>query len=301
MALETPILFIIFNRPDTTRLVFNEIRRVRPTHLYIAADGPRHDHLEENTLCEETRRVVEKIDWPCEIKTLFREKNLGCKEGVSSAINWFFENVEEGIILEDDCLPDPTFFNFCQELLKKYRDKKEIMHISGLNLQFGEKFGQSSYYFSHLPHIWGWATWRRAWKKYDIEMRDLKNFVTSNKASALFDNKKIVNFFNSLFLHINNKKIDTWDAQWTYSIMKTSGLAITPNINLIKNIGFGIRSTHTKEGGSKLQQEANSLNKINHPTELVVNQEADSELFKKVYLVSTFDKIKLKIRIILGI
>ncbi len=298
---QVPILFIIFNRPETTRRVFEAIRSIKPARLFIAADGPRSSKPEEGKLCQEAREVATEIDWPCETKTLFREKNLGCKDSVSSAISWFFQNVEEGIILEDDCLPNQSFFLFCQELLERYRDEGRIMHISGLNLQFGEQFGQGSYYFSHFPHIWGWATWRRAWKKYDIEMRGLEKLVTSNKAYALFEDRRMSRFLNSLFLHVRDKKIDTWDAQWAYSIMNASGIAITPNINLVENIGFGNNSTHTNEKSSKLGQKSSPLSKITHPIETIVNKEADSRLFKKVYLVSTSDKIRLRIRKILGI
>ena len=152
-----PILFLVFNRPETTALVFQEIRKVRPQQLFVAADGPRPDRTGEAEKCAEVKKIVAAVDWPCEVKTLFRDNNLGCRVAVSSAINWFFENVEEGIILEDDCLPHPDFFRFCNELLDYYRNDERIMHIGGNNFQFVNKYGKSSYYFSHYAHIWGWA------------------------------------------------------------------------------------------------------------------------------------------------
>jgi len=293
--MNTPILLIIFNRPETTKKVFEIIRQARPEKLFIAADGPRDNRPGEKDLCEETRKIATQIDWDCEIKTLFRKENLGCKAGVSSAINWFFENVDEGIILEDDCVPDQSFFSFCEKMLGKYRDNPEIMHINGTNSQFGEKFGPYSYYFSHCPQVWGWATWKRAWSKYDIGMTDLEQFIETKKTLNLFKNKKVANFWNSLFKYAKRTNINTWDIQWSYSVMNSSGLAITPNVNLVENIGFGTDSTHTSEVNTKLKQKTDSLLKIEEPQEIEAEIEADYKLFKKIYFRSVFTKIKTKI------
>ncbi len=218
VTFNTPILFIIFNRPDTTNIVFAEIKKIRPQKLFIAADGPRKDAPEDYEKCAQAREIVKKIDWPCEVRTLFQKENLGCGYGESTAMNWFFDNVEEGIILEDDCAPDQSFFYFCQELLKHYRDNKKIMHISGDNFQYGKKRGWSSYYFSEYTHpCWGWATWRRAWKFFDF------NCVSPEQ------------------------KKSSWDKQWYLSVRKQNGLAILPNINLVTNIGTSDDATHTKE------------------------------------------------------
>jgi len=169
-SLKVPVLFLIFNRSDTTQLVFNEIRKAQPAQLFIAADGPRKDRPEDIENCRKVREIIRQVDWDCSVSTLFRDENLGCKRGVSSAIDWFFSHVDEGIILEDDCVPDPSFFPFCQELLERYRDDERIMVISGDNLQFGRRKSQYSYYFSRCFHLWGWATWKRAWDNYDIKM-----------------------------------------------------------------------------------------------------------------------------------
>lgn len=292
--LKTPILFIIFNRPNTTAQVFETIRKVKPQKIFIAADGPRDNKPEDIKLCKETREIMKKIDWDCEVKTLFREKNLGCKVAVSSAINWFFDNIEEGIILEDDCLPNQSFFNFCENMLEKYRDEEKIMHINGTNSQFGEKFGLYSYYFSHCPQVWGWATWKRAWNKYDIEMTNLDDFIKTKKTYKLFNNKKVANFWNSLFKCTKN--INTWDIQWSYSVMYNSGLVITPNINLVKNIGFGTNSTHTNEVDNKIKQNGFELLTIKEPPELNYDAKVDYKLFKKIYFRSIFDRIKSKIK-----
>jgi len=166
----TPILFLVFNRPNTTQRVFNVIRQVKPKQLFVAADGPRRDKGADEEKCEATREIVKQIDWDCEVKTLFREENLGCGKAVSSAITWFFENVEEGIILEDDCLPNLDFFGYCEELLDRYRDNREVMFIGGDNFQKGKKWGDASYYFSAYNHVWGWATWKRTWDIYDFKL-----------------------------------------------------------------------------------------------------------------------------------
>jgi hypothetical protein len=179
----TPVLFLIFNRPNTTEQVFEAIAKAKPRCLFVAADGPRTDKEGEAEKCQAVRDIIKRVDWDCEVKTLFREQNLGCKEAVSSAITWFFEQVEEGIILEDDCLPSDSFFSFCAELLEKYRDDKRIMMISGDNFQDGIQRGDASYYFSSVPWIWGWATWRRAWRLYDREMQTFPSFV---KAFGMF-------------------------------------------------------------------------------------------------------------------
>ncbi len=290
--MNTPILFIVFNRPKTTQIVFEAIRKIKPRKMFIAADGPRSGNMSDSTLCESVRKISLDIDWPCEVKTLFRQSNLGCKMAVSSAIDWFFENVEEGIILEDDCLPDQTFFSFCEAMLEKYRNHTEVMHINGTNSQFGEKFGSYSYYFSHCPQVWGWATWKRAWVTYDITMKDLPNFIFSKKAYGLFKNKKVANFWNSLFTYMQEKKVDTWDTQWTFAIMNASGLAVTPNTNLVQNIGFENGATHTHTSHAKLQQKSGRLEKITHPPTINPDIHADIKLFKKIYYRNIFDIIK---------
>ena len=174
-SVNTPVLFLIFNRPETTEIVFSVIRKAEPPRLYVAADGPRPDYPNDAESCEIVRAIATDVNWDCKVKTLFRDQNLGCKLAASKAIDWFFEQELEGIILEDDCLPDQSFFWFCQELLGKYRDDTRIMHIGGTNFQFGKERTKYSYYFSRYAHVWGWASWRRAWKFYDVEMKNWRD------------------------------------------------------------------------------------------------------------------------------
>ncbi|MBS1526517.1 MAG: nucleotide-diphospho-sugar transferase [Bacteroidetes bacterium] len=245
---DTPILFVVFNRPDTTKIVFEAIRKIAPRKLYISADGPREDVPGDRENCREVLEIVKNVDWECDSRTLFRENNFGCGLGRSMAFDWFFENEEEGIIIEDDCLPDQSFFPFCQELLEKYRHDTRIMHISGSNFQYGWKHDQDvSYYFSRNPHEWGWASWRRAWKTFDFRTKNypevigkkyLKGYYSS-WVEGLYRLNKISKTYN------NPNAPHWWDYQWAFAININSGLAITPNVNLIKNIGFGENATHT--------------------------------------------------------
>lgn len=243
----TPILFLVFNRPDTTKQVFERIKEVKPTKLYIAADGPRENKLGEKELVEQTRQMVIKgIDWPCEVKTLFRDENLGCGKAVSTAIDWFFENNEYGIILEDDILVDLTFFLFCENMLSYYIDDERIMMISGLNIANSWKTKYYDYIFANYGSVWGWATWKRAWKHYDFNLSfwanefERQQFIKMSFLSIEEQNHRI-HLYNELY----TKKIDTWDYQWTVAKLRNNGLTIIPTVNLVKNIGFSLNATHT--------------------------------------------------------
>ncbi len=273
----TPILFLIFNRPDTTTQVFQQIRAVKPKYLYVAADGPRSNKPGEEELCQQARDVVlNYIDWNCELKTRFQEKNLGCKLAVSSAVTWFFQNVEEGIILEDDCLPDLSFFNFCKTLLEYYRDNYQIMHIGGANFQKGKIRSDGSYYFSKINHVWGWATWKRAWKLYDLNLATFPTFRDNNGIKKYFQNSRLEKFWEKRFTIAYENKIDTWDIQWQYAMCYNNGLSIIPNYNLVSNIGFGQVGTHTSMSFHPLANiPRTKLDKIIHPSDMTPNIEAD--------------------------
>ncbi len=274
---QTPILFLIFNRPDSTKLVFESIRSIKPAKLYIAADGARKHKVGEDLLCQETRSIIDLIDWECEIKTLFRTENLGCKIAVSSAIDWFFENEEQGIILEDDCLPNESFYIYCETLLNYYASNERIMHISGNNFQDGIVRGDGTYYFSNYNHIWGWATWKRAWKAYNVDLSFLTETEIETLIEKQFDTKKERLFWNNIFKKVINKTIGTWDYQWTYAVWKNNGLSILPNKNMIANIGFNNNGTHTS--GVDILGLSNMrtflISKIIHPTEIEINKKAD--------------------------
>jgi len=282
----TPILFLIFNRLETTERVFAAIRERRPKYLFVAADGPRDNKTDEAEICWEVREYVKNnIDWDCEVKTLFRDKNLGCKVAISSAIDWFFENVEEGIILEDDCLPDQSFFPFCENLLEKYRYSNEVAVISGNH--FGnEKIGEASYYFNKIPHIWGWATWRRVWAKYDVNMSGFPGFERNKGIEKIWDKKKVQDYWLYILNDVYNNRIDTWDYQLTFSVFLNGEVCICPNVNLASNIGFGENFTNTLIADKRVA--GLSLNNIKFP---LVHPESIKYDEKNDYIIN---KLQLK-------
>ncbi len=273
---DTPILFIIFNRPEVTQTVFEKIREVKPAKLYVAADGPRTQKKGETELCEQTRAIINQVNWPCEIKKLYHENNLGCGKAVSTAITWFFDHEEMGIILEDDILVDSSFFTYCSEMLTHFKDDNKVMHINGCNFQAGQKRGEGSYYFSAFPHVWGWASWRRAWKNYDFNLSDINYFYNLNKLDYYFKTKAIKDYWYEIFFKMNRKWIDTWDFQWNYAIWNTKGKVITPNVNLVSNIGFGASATHTFDEYNKFSNmKKGSIDLIKHPSETKMDAVAD--------------------------
>jgi hypothetical protein len=301
--LKTPVLFLVFNRPDTTKQVFEAIRKARPAKLYVAADGPRENNETDAQNIKQVKSIVTNVDWNCELKTLFRNENLGCKIAVSSAIDWFFENEEEGIILEDDCLPHASFFRFCEELLDKYREDKRICMISGDNFQFGRKRTEYSYYFSRYPHIWGWASWRRVWRNYDVNMELWPKIRRDNWLYGYLWEKECVEHWTEIFDNVYEGKIDTWDYQWVFTSWIQNSLVILPNVNLVSNIGFGESATHTTKTNILAQLEAGPIKfPLLHPPFMLRDCVADrytEKLEKSLSTKPIFLKIVDKLRSIL--
>lgn len=289
------LLLLVFNRPQTTRQVWEWVRQARPARLYIAADGARSSRAGEDVRVNEVRQIVNAgVDWTTEVKLLFRERNFGCKNAVSSAIDWFFEHEEEGVILEDDCLPGADFLPFCYSLLDYYRHNEQVMHISGNNFLNGKIEMAESYYFSKLTHIWGWATWRRAWKHYDVEMKTWPEKMKQGLINEIWMKRSQVNYWQKKFSQMYNGEIDTWDYQWTYAVWANNGLAINPKVNLVKNIGFDEDATHTKKESWWLVNEVEPLPVISHPSQIKVNHQADDYSSSFLY-PSIFDKVKIKL------
>jgi len=260
-------------------MVFSEIRKVKPARLYISADAPRGNVPEDINKCGKTREIIDKIDWKCEVHTKFNEKNLGCKLAVSSAIDWFFSHEENGIILEDDCLPTNFFFWFCQELLEYYKHDSRVMHISGTNLLGKTSIGDGSYFFSKRAIIWGWATWRRAWQFYDIEIKTLPDFIAQDKIKAIYNMPCLQEAYLNAYRIMYNNKGDTWDWQWVYTVMSQNGLGVIPNKNMIKNIGFREDASHTFTKNFTLEN-INSYEdvEISHPKFLLHDYTAEVEI-----------------------
>lgn len=243
-----PILFLVFNRPDLTERVLTRIRDVQPSRLYIAADGPRPSKPGESELCDRTRRAAEAIDWPCEIHKLYRESNLGCRIAVSEAIAWFFQQEPEGIILEDDVLPDLSFFPFAAEMLERYRDDPRIAVVNAASFARLSLNPSASYYFTRFPLIWGWASWRRTWDRYDIHLARWPE--SKDRINSHLPTRAAARCFTSAFEQTKAGKIDTWDYQLAHSVFERGSICISPRVNLVENIGFDDRATHTAAGTS---------------------------------------------------
>lgn len=272
---KTPILLIAFNRPDLLEQTFAKVRMVQPSHLYIAVDGPRSNRKGESDKVKECQSFAQKVDWSCEVHTLFREDNLGCGRGPAEAISWAFESTERLIILEDDCVASTSFFRFCDEMLERYKDDERVWLISGRSHQSKSKyFNRQDYIFSHYAHTWGWATWKRCWNQFDIMMSDAPQFLELGGAMNVLASKKQGEYYNRRFLqtykHINEEVAHSWDFQWVYAYMKNGGLGIVPCMNLIKNIG--VYGTHTGNDSKVMDMEAEELpDQLCHPLFVIKN------------------------------
>jgi hypothetical protein len=282
--LKTAVLFVIFNRPNTTKQVFEAIRKAKPPRLYVAADGPRADKPGEAEKVEQVRWIATQVDWDGEVKTLFRDENLGCRKGVSTAIDWFFENEEEGIILEDDCLPSQSFFWYCEELLERYREDMRIMAVSGDNFQKGHARNEFSYYFSRFNHCWGWASWRRAWSYYEKNMQSWPYIRDNNYLQDILLDKTAVQYWNKIFETAYRNKIDSWAYRWTFSCWIQNGLTVLPNVNLVSNIGFGEDGTHTSGDSPLSKMAAFELSfPLKHPNWMIKDKRADDYTQKTIF------------------
>jgi hypothetical protein len=278
--MKSAILFLVFNRPDTTLEVFEAIKQAKPPRFYIAADGPRRNKVGETEKCVQVREIImHGIDWNCEIRTLLRDENLGCGKAVSQAISWFFEQEEEGIILEDDVLPHPEFFEYCDILLERYRDNVNVKFISGRNALNGEAANLDSYYFSAFNYVWGWAAWRRTWDIYDFSLKAKTANEFNKVLDNYFDSMNIKRYWRNIFDIMKVDPFDTWDYQLTFSLWFDNAISILPNTNLIKNIGFGENATHTvNKQDLRKHLEYKSIFPITHPNKIVINNEADLNL-----------------------
>lgn len=291
--MKSSVLLIIFNRPDTTKRVFEEIKKAKPKKLYIAADGPRLERNDDINKCSQAREIVNDVDWNCVVNTLYSDRNLGCKVAVSRAINWFFSNEEEGIILEDDCLPSQSFFSFCDDQLAKFRDDKRIFLISGYNKQNTWKEKEADYFFSNYGGIWGWASWRRAWMHNDLEMNDLEEFIKQNKLKHLLGSKQGKIREKQMLAAKAGYNMNTWDFQWGYSRHVNSGMACVPSRSLIENIGFGSDATHTSINTSSIKVKRHELiTPLKENRYIIADKDYDNLFFKDD---SILIKIKSKI------
>jgi hypothetical protein len=277
VTVDTPVVLIIYRRPAQTSRVFQQIRAAQPRDLFVIADGPRS--ARENFACELARIEVERVDWPCHVRRIYSPSNLGCKKRVFSGLNFVFEEVQSAIILEDDCIPDLSFFSYCEELLLRYRYSDLIMMISGQSCFSNNTTLKDSYFFSKSCLIWGWATWRRAWKLYDPLMSVWPKVRDTSWLEDFLGNRNETVQWKSAFDEVYSNSVDTWDRQWAFSCWQNNGLSIVPRCNLIQNIGFGSRATHTRK---KVKFAGHQSSRIDfpliHPQRVIWNSELDREL-----------------------
>jgi hypothetical protein len=296
--LKAPIAFMIFNRPDTSERVFAEIAKAKPSKLLVVGDGARTGRPGEAEKVAATRAIIERVDWDCEVLTNFSETNLGCRRRMSSGIDWVFDQVEKAIILEDDCLPDPSFFRFCDELLELYEPDQRIGQITGVNFQFGHRINDDSYYFSKYGHIWGWATWRDRWKNhYDVDMKAWPELRDGGGLADLIGCPAEEKYWTGVFERTFQGAIDTWDYQWVFACMLHGRLAVLPNSNLVSNIGFGPAATHTSGSGELSNLRTVPMQfPLRHPRGVFQCRRLDSRYFKRFLGVSLYRRIKSRLR-----
>ena len=297
LRLNTPVLLIAWRRPAQTRLVIDSLRSARPRLIYVACDGASVHRAGEVEKVAQTRALIEReINWECQVKYKYSDHNQGCRLGVETAISWFFKEVDEGIILEDDCVPHAEFFQYCAELLDRYRHDERIWCISGCNFQDGQWRGDGSYYFSRYNHCWGWASWRRCWKHYDSKLNLWPKIQKSGLLGTLFERPEEVRYWTKIWDHLHRfGEPDTWDYQWTFTCLINGGLTALPNRNLVQNIGFGIDATHRDALGNRSLL-AESLGEIKHPSFILRDCIADKYTFPEHYRLRLLQRIKAMLR-----
>lgn len=283
--MQTSVALTLFNQPEAVQRVFEVIRSARPVKLFLISDAGRT--AKEQELVEESRQIAEAVDWPCEVFKNYSDANMGARARISSGISWVFGQVDRAIILEHDCLPDPTFFQFCEELLERYKDDERVMHIGGTNFQSDNKnfICEDSYYFSLVPQIWGFATWARAWKHYDVDLKEWPQVKESAKLKSIFKNPAVLERWVHRFEQYYRGEAKSWDGQWTFACLIKGGLCINPAVNLVSNIGYGPSALNAKNGKDLF---ANIPTQpmhfpLLHPKSLIPNEIAEAYTFKYVF------------------
>lgn len=294
---ETAVMLIVFNRPEHTRQVFERIREARPKRLYVSADGPRPDRPDDLESIEATRKVALDVDWPCEVKTLLRKQNLGCKTAIKTGLDWFFSQEEEGIILEDDCVPDPTFFRYAAEMLDKYRNDDRIATIAGTNYLLGSQQFEDSYYFTKYLFVWGWASWRRVWQDYDFEIKRWPKFRDEGRLHQVFPHPRSLKYWTWIFDRTHDETLNAYDYQFFFSQLINHRMSIVPARNLISNIGWGSGSTNTAHKNPEMGMETFPMEfPLRHPEFMVPDERADTYTEHLMFAKPLHRKVRNRLR-----
>ncbi len=280
--MNTPLLLLLFNRPEITKKLLIKLKTFKPKKIYINIDGPRKNYKNDIVLIKKVEHSLKIIDWKCKVLKKKNLTNYGCRKSVSQAINWFFQNENKGIILEDDCIPLESFFLFCEKMLSKYKKEKRIKVVSGSNFHKRKVFGNGDYYFSKYAHCWGWATWKRAWSEYEQSMDSWIKFRGTMKWKNFHHNKYENKYWTKIFNRVYRNQIDSWAYVWLFSVWKNQGITITPNTNLVENIGFGPDATTTirYKNTNNFDNKSIKIKQIKDPKNLIINREADEIIFK---------------------
>ena len=273
--LEIPVVYVIFNRPQPTAKTFQRIREAQPTRLFLVSDAARHDRPGEAEQVAESRHIAEQVDWDCDVYKIYAAKNMGCGARISSAITEAFQSVDRLIVLEDDCLAEPTFFSFCHQLLDRYQHDQRVMHISGNNFQLGRQRTDASYYFSKYAHCWGWATWRRAWKKFDLRASAWPAFRDQGHLASVCDNAREVAYWSEMYDRVYEGQSQSWAFPWSLTCWMNHGLSILPSVNLVSNIGFDQQATHTNRKSPVEALPTEPIHQMIHPSHVHRHVEAD--------------------------
>ena len=283
--LKTPVVYLAYNRPRHVKKTFPAIREAKPKVLFLIADGPKPDCATDFENCSEVRKILENIDWPCKVFRNYADSNMGLKKRVGSGISWVFNHVNKAIILEDDCLPHPDFFKFCSGLLKRYESDERVWTITGDNFQDGKIYGEGSYYFSKYPHCWGWATWARAWKNYQEDIPFWPQWSLSENWKTCHSGIREENFWRKIFQKVYEGKINSWAFPWQATVWYHGGFTVTPNVNLVSNIGFGTDGSNCLDSSVfNANRQVHELPSIRHPYVIEVNRKADRFVFNHTFL-----------------
>lgn len=285
--MKTPLMLVVFNRPDYVARSFEQIRSARPERLFIASDAARVDRVGEADAVMASRSIAEQVDWPCELTRIYAESNLGCAIRVSTAIDTAFESVDRLCILEDDCVADPSFFKFVDCMMDRYDKVGQVTTVTGNNHQDGQHRGDGDYYFSKYSHCWGWATWRTAWQHFEFPLQSWRAYSKHETFREMLGDRREYRYWLSIWEAIQRGKLNSWAIPWLFSQWRVGGLTVTPNVNLVENIGFDERATHTSSEQSSLRTPAVALERFRAPADrhrcIEADQYVDNKMFSGTY------------------
>lgn len=295
------VVLLTFNRPESAARVLKQIREARPAHLFYVSDAARDDRPRESELVDRTRDLADTVDWPCQVHRVFADRNMGCAQRVSSAVTEALTVVERVVVLEDDCVADPSFFPYCQNVLVRYANDLRVMSVTGDNFQRGIRRTDASYYFSKYPHCWGWATWRRAWNHFDLSISQWPTIRDAGYLSGFCQSDAELQYWTDIFDRVHQGKIDSWAYPWQLCCWMNHGLTVVPEVNLVSNIGYGERATHTRKRTPVIGLPTQSLGEIRHPETVVRHAIADAFtdqwVFSGIHQASGLKRLRRKLGI----